>query len=394
MSTELIDRSPDLQRLVHDGYEVEIRSGHLIVHSVPYVNSQGGIADGTIVTDLTLSADRTQIPGDHQIWFKGEHPCNKDGAAIQALGAGGPVFQTLCEGIEVNYRFSCKPQNGYPDYHAKMTRYIDIITGPARAINPKATARTYKPITSVNEDPVFIYTDTASSRAGIAIVAKKVCMEKIGIVGLGGTGSYVLDLVSKTPVKEIHLFDGDLFYQHNAFRAPGAASFEILNAKPSKVNYYADIYGKMHRHIFPHEEYLSGETIIQLSGIDFVFLCVDKPAVRKLVSNFLHDQKVPFIDVGMNVELIDEMQCLRGSCRVTLSTPAQNEHFSKHVSLSDATTDDLYASNIQVADLNSLSAALAVIRWKKYCGFYQDHSNEHQSAFVISTHQLTSDERK
>jgi hypothetical protein len=37
--------------------------------------------------------------------------------------------------------------------------------------------------------------------------------------GLGGTGSYILDLVSKTPVNEILLFDSDDFLQHNAFRS-------------------------------------------------------------------------------------------------------------------------------------------------------------------------------
>jgi hypothetical protein len=34
----------------------------------------------------------------------------------------------------------------------------------------------------------------------------------------------VLDFTAKTHVKEIHLFDGDTFFQHNAFRAPGAAN--------------------------------------------------------------------------------------------------------------------------------------------------------------------------
>jgi hypothetical protein len=35
-----------------------------------------------------------------------------------------------------------------------------------------------------------------------------------------------LDFVAKTPVEEIHLFDSDVFLQHNAFRAPGAINKE------------------------------------------------------------------------------------------------------------------------------------------------------------------------
>ena len=74
----------------------------------------------------------------------------------------------------------------------------------------------------------------------------------MGIVGLGGTGSYVLDLVSKTPVSEIHLFDGDKFYSHNAFRAPGAASIEELENVEYKTDRFANMYGKMRKGIVSH----------------------------------------------------------------------------------------------------------------------------------------------
>lgn len=391
MSGKLISRSPDLQRLQDEGYEVEVRSGYLLLQSVPYVNSQREVAKGTLVTDLTLSNDQTQRPGDHQVWFTGDHPCNADGSIISALGNRAGT-QTLCEQLTIHRRFSCKPPEGYPDYHAKMTRYVEIISNPARAIDPSVTARTYKPIMTSEEDSIFVYTDSASSRAGISGLAKKLAMNKVAIVGLGGTGSYVLDLVAKTHAREIHLFDGDEFLQHNAFRAPGAASLEILRKKPFKVGYYAAIYDQMRRGIVPHEGYLDDVTVKQLIGFDFVFLCVDKPAVRALVSNFLHAQKIPFIDVGMELEMIEEQQCLIGTCRVTLSTPEKSDHFSRHVSLTGSSVDDLYESNIQVADLNALNAAMAVIRWKKYCGFYQDCYKEHQSAYAINAHQLTRDE--
>jgi hypothetical protein len=210
MSGKLISLSPDLQRLRDDGYEMEVRSGYLLLHSVPYVNSRREIAMGTIVTDLTLNNDQTQRPGDHQVWFVGDSPCNAVGSAISALGDRAGT-QTLCEGLEIHRRFSCKPPEGYPDYHSKMTRYVEIISNPARAIDPSVTARTFKPIVASEEESVFVYTDSASSRAGIAGLAKKLAMDKVALVGLGGTGAYVLDLVAKTHVREVHLFDGDEF---------------------------------------------------------------------------------------------------------------------------------------------------------------------------------------
>lgn len=391
MSAKLISLSPDLQRLQDEGYEVEVRSGYLILHSIPYVNSRREVAQGILVTDLTLNNDRTQRPGDHQVWFAGEHPCNQDGSIISAIVHTTSTLN-LCDGLQVHHRFSCKPPDGYPDYHAKMTRYAEIISHQAQAVDHLATPRTYKPIAASEEESVFLYTDSASSRAGTAVLAKKLAMGRVAIVGLGGTGSYVLDLIAKTHVREIHLFDGDEFLQHNAFRAPGAASFETLDKKQSKVAYYASIYGQMRRGIFPHFGYLDDTTINQLDGFDFVFVCVDKPAVRKLLSDFMHEQKIPFIDVGMELELIEEEECLIGICRTTLSTPNKSDHFARHVSLKENGADDLYLSNIQVADMNSLNATMAVIKWKKYCGFYQDCYAEHQSAYVLNAHQLTRDE--
>ena len=56
----------DLKRLRDEGYEIEVRHGFLVAHSVPYVNAQKRVALGKIVTDLTLNNDKTEtIAVDH-----------------------------------------------------------------------------------------------------------------------------------------------------------------------------------------------------------------------------------------------------------------------------------------------------------------------------------------
>ncbi|MCP2936603.1 ThiF family adenylyltransferase, partial [Salmonella enterica subsp. enterica serovar Typhimurium] len=85
----------------------------------------------------------------------------------------------------------------------------------------------------------------------------------------------MFDLVAKTPTEEIHLYDGDTFKQHNAFRAPGAAAGEDLAAEPMKVAYFEAIYSKMRRGIVAHPEYVGAENIDQLRDADFVFICID-----------------------------------------------------------------------------------------------------------------------
>lgn len=394
MSTRLIARSRDLQRLRDEGYEIEVRSGFLIVRSVPYVTPSRTVARGLVVTDLALNDDIAQTPKDHQVWFAGEHPCNAVGVPIAALGAQ-PCAQTLCEGVVVTFRFSSKRPGGYPDYHAKITQYVQILEHQAQALHPNdpgVTARTFRPIETTEEESVFLYADSASSRAGIVRASEKLAMNKVAIVGLGGSGAYVFDLVAKCPVREIHLFDGDQFLQHNAFRAPGAASLEDLRAQRSKVQHYADVYSRMRRGVIPHHEFIDDDTVAHLSGFDFVFVCVDRASVRRLISDFLHAQGTPFVDVGMELQLIEEEANLIGTCRVTLSTPQKREHFPRHVSLSGDVADEVYATNIQVADMNALNAALAVLKWKKFCDFYQDCYQEHQSVYAINAHQLTRDE--
>lgn len=391
MSARLISRNADLKRLQDEGYEVEVRSGHLLLRSIPYVNARCEVALGALVTSLTLNGERTQRPDDHQVWFAGEQPCNRDGSRLLGLNARAGR-QTLCPGIEVDFQFSSKVPGGYPDYHAKMSAYVDILSHQARGIDPQATARTHKPIPATDEQSVFLYTDSASSRAGIAAVSAKLAIRRVAIVGLGGTGAYVLDQVAKTPVLEIHLFDGDLFLQHNAFRAPGAASLETLLSKPFKVDYYTQIYSQMRRGILPHAEYINDDTVGQLKDFDFVFVCVDKPEVRRLVAEVLMANHRPFIDVGMELELIEEELSIIGTCRVTLVEPGRADHFFRHVSTEGTSADDLYKSNIQVADMNAMNAMMAVIKWKKSCGFYQDVYKERQSAYVLNAHQLTRDE--
>jgi hypothetical protein len=393
MSKRPIVLDPDLLRLQQEGYEVEVRNGHLLIHSVPYVNSQRAVLRGIVVTNLTGNVGELGPPSDHQVWFVGEYPCHHTGTPIEGIRYSSGTFPLWPE-FSAQHQFSNKPvgANGYPDYYSKMKNYISIIANEATEIEPESNPCTFNVIFSAEEDSVFRYWDSASSRANILNVSAKLAMGRVAIVGLGGTGSYVLDLVAKTPVREIHLFDGDIFLQHNAFRAPGATSIDTLEKRLLKVTHYVRIYDVMRTGIIPHEEFITNDNIKELDGFDFVFLCVDKGAVRKLVSGVLQEKGVPFVDVGMELSLIPEENSLLGTCRATLSTPLKSDHFDSRAPQGGDDDDDLYGSNIQVADMNALNASLAVIKWKKYCGFYQDLGRVHHTTYSINSHSLTRDE--
>jgi hypothetical protein len=391
MSPQLISRSLDLQRLREEGYEIEIRGGFVLAKNIPYVNERREVCIGTLVSELTLAGDVAAPPGNHVIYFAGAVPCTKDGTALsQIVNASGEI--ELSGEIRVQHTFSSRPPNGYRDYYDKFVTYINILGSHAASLDPNATARTFIAVDPDDDSTVFNYRDTATTRGGTWKASRKLAGQKIAIIGVGGTGSYVLDLVSKTPVAEIHLFDGDEFLQHNAFRAPGAASLEVLKGRPKKADHFAQVYGHMHRSIISYPYNIDESTVADLDHVSFAFICIDSGTAKKLVIDRLESAGVAFIDVGMGIQLVNDE--LVGILRVTSSTPTMRDHIrdKRRISLADG-NDNAYGSNIQIADLNALNASLAVIKWKKLSGFYQDQEQEHHSTYSINVNMLTSDDQ-
>lgn len=392
MSQRPISRSADLKKLRDEGYDLEIRSGCLLVKDVPYVNSRKEVKRGILAMKLVLAGDETARPDDHVAYFAGEYPCYEDGTEIAKIRHSSGD-RSLAEGVPIQHSFSAKPKpaDSYADYYAKVTTYVAIISGSAWRIN-SAAVKTFPVIEPEKDsDDPFNYIDTASSRAEIVAVTNKMALRKIAIIGLGGTGSYVLDLVAKTPVREIHLYDGDPFLQHNAFRSPGAPSVDELRAKLPKVTYFKNIYSKMRRGIVDHPIYITAGNVEELRGMDFSFVCMDNGGAKKVIVEKLETLNIPFTDVGMGIQLTGD--ALGGIVRVTTSTARKRDHFRKRVSFGDAAGDNDYDRNIQIAELNALNAALAVLKWKKLFGFYRDLKEEHHSQFSIDGNLLLNEDR-
>jgi hypothetical protein len=389
MSRLQISHSPDLQRLRDDGYDIGELAGYLLVRDVPYVNASREVKRGILVCELKMAGEMTAPPDSHVMMFAGEFPCDARGTELDAIRNSGG--KEIGGGFSVNWTFSSKPVGGrqYTDYHEKVSTYVAILESQAQAIEPGVSARTFPAIEASEEESVFKYLETASTRAGITECSQKLELRKLAIVGLGGTGSYVLDLVAKTWVQEIHLYDGDRFYSHNAFRAPGAASITDLNNRPNKAAYFAELYSRMRRGLVVHDQFVDATNLSELSGMDFVFLCLDPGDAKLAIVTSLEESGTPFIDVGMGVDLTDAS--LSGIVRVTTSLPGRRDHFRLRAPLTAIPAGD-YPQNIQIADLNAINAALAVIKWKKLCGFYRDDRRELNSTFTVDANMLLSDE--
>jgi hypothetical protein len=388
MSQQLIARSPDLRQLRDEGYDIVIVGGYLHVRDVPYVNSAATVQRGVLVSQLDLSGDKTTKPSTHVAYWVGEHPCYADGRKITAI-EHSPSAQDFGNGVRADFSFSAKAD--YRDYHHKMTTYIGRIAGEATKLDPAATALTFPAIAEDSVDGVFKYVDTASSRANINALNEKLSRQRIGIVGLGGTGAYILDLVAKTWVAEIHLFDGDIFSQHNAFRSPGAPTIEQLEAKPPKVMHHAQVYSNMRNGIEIHNEFLSESNLASLDSLSFVFLCLDQGVEKRLIVDRLVSHQIPFADAGMGIVLTDSQQ-LSGIVRSVISTPENRAKAAQHISYADGNNGNKeYATNVQIAELNALNAALAVIQWKKYYGVYSDAGNRCYAGYSIVSGEIANE---
>lgn len=386
MSRQLIARSPDLQQLQNEGFDLEIRAGHLLIKDVPYVNASREIKRGILISTLDLNGDQTARPGTHVAMWTGEHPCHHDGRIISAI-TNPSQAQDLGSDIRADFTFSAKAL--YRDYHHKMTTYIGRITGEAQVIDSTVSANTFPIIATEEEESVFLYLDTATSRVGIGALNERLSKQKIAIIGLGGTGSYVLDLVAKSCVQEIHLFDGDIFSQHNAFRSPGAVSIEELRAKPQKVAYLTETYSKMRRGIHSHEVFADGETAV-LREMNFVFMCLDRGSAKKAIIKSLVEWGIPFVDVGIGI--LRAQDSLTGLMRVTCFVPGAETAALGRIDYSDGDLlENEYSTNIQIVELNALNAALAVLQWKKLFRIYRDSSRATSFSYSIAANEMAND---
>lgn len=390
MSQRPIARSPDLSRLRNDGHSVAIVSGWLVISDVPFLDASSTVhTDGKLVMQVTLAGDEAQPPTDHTAYFVGGIPHDRSGQPLHRI-VNNTSSKKLTEGLTAACFFSAKPVGRtYTDFHDKVSTYIGHISGPAQATDPRVTACRFRPIGS--DDPAdgpFKYYDTASSRAEITHLAQQVADERIAIVGLGGSGRYVLDFVAKAWVDEIHPFDPDVFLTHNAFRAPGAVDLETLSEVPLKVSHAATTYEQMRRGIVPHPYAIDATNVDELREFTFVFLAIDDAEAKKPIIDALIRFEIPFVDLGMGIELVDDH--LTGVVRTTLVTPEHPERADRIPTVS-AAGDDAYRTNIQIAELNAMNALQAVIAWKKYREIYADADGIAHTMYAIDTNSIVND---
>lgn len=373
MFHELASHNQDIKQLLEKGYAVTEDAGFLIIRDIPYLDGRGELKQGAIVTKLEDIDGKRVKQQDHQIFFAGSHPHQLDGAPIRGL-AGGERQLPLpgSPDVVVQRSFSNKPDRGhYLDFFEKIENYVAIISGPAIE-KYGATPYTYRQVEGVASSSVFKFRDTLTSRAEIGDLAARFAKDIVAVIGLGGTGSYVLDFLVKTSVKEVRGFDADDFHVHNAFRSPGRLQSSELGTKKAAV--YQDRYENFREGLVLRSRNIDVSSAPDLGQVTFAFVCVDKGSARRQIFEVLVANRIPFIDVGMGLNRTRGP--INGMLRATYYSVEDAERL-RDMGLAELADhpDDEYRVQIQIAELNALNAALAVVKFKQVRGFYFDEES-------------------
>lgn len=396
MLKTLASHNPDLQRLLDKGYALAIDSNCLVVRDIPYLDSEGQLQWTAFVGKLVFE-DQTKVrPEDHQIYFAAPRPFGLDGQVIRGLGGGDAQLNLSdrCRDFSVRQCFSHKLKEGgqlrsYVDHFEKIESYVAMVCGPAME-RFGATPYTFRECEEDTSNSVFKLRDTLTSRAQISDLAKLFENDVIAIIGLGGSGSYVLDFMVKTPVREIRGFDPDCFFVHNAFRSPGRLETEDgAELRQPKAEVYRKRYENF-RHGFTIKPLFVDEmSSAELDGVTFAFVSVDKGSSRKRIIDLLISKNIPFIDVGMGLKRHGGP--ISGTVRTTYF-PHDCGHTVRSKGYVPETDppEDVYKSNIQIAELNALNAAMAVLRFKQIRGFYAGPDTLNQLLLTLDNLSLLS----
>lgn len=369
MFHRLVNHNDDIRSLLEKGYAIAFDSNHLIVRDIPYLDDTGGLRVGAIVTNY-VSLDGNRIAQqDHQILFAGSVPYGLDGRPIPNLGGGAAslVLSDACKDVIVERSFSNKPvpEGKFADFFEKIESYVTIISGPAMSRH-NANPLTFRSVQIV-PNSVFNFHDTMTSRARITDLSELLTEDVLAIIGLGGTGAYLLDFLVRTPAKEIRAFDLDLFHVHNAYRSPGRVNKGEFNKK--KTHVYRHRYKNFRTGLSFKNKYIDAQSVDEMEGVTFAFVCVDKGSSRSEIFDLLIAKEIPFIDVGMGLHR--KGGPIDGLVRTTYYSPAEAaERRDMGLAPTADDPDDIYKTNIQIGELNALNAALAVIKFKQLRGFY------------------------
>ena len=363
---ELASHNPFIQDLDKLGYQIGFAGGYFVIYGLPYLDNEGSLKHGDWASPLNLNGAVVDPPtGNHQAWWRGSRPHDQNKRELR-LG-GGPNAVTVTPDLVMDFSFSFKLQEDganrdYRSFEEKVQTYLHAITSPAMAAYPDATPLRGIAVKAAAQGSPLLIPDTMSANYLINDVSFLLRGKRVAVIGLGGTGSYILDYIARTHLEQIALFDDDIVHVHTIFRIPGFIPRAIGERK---VYALARQYGQWHAGLDPVPERITAANVERLSSFDFIFVSVDDGPSRHFIVNWLSARGIPYVDCGMGLDR--SLVGLSGFVRITGS---DRKAFDDNVGTARLPVENArineYRKQAQIAEFNALNAAMAVIRFKQH----------------------------
>lgn len=387
---ELASHNAFIKDLDEIGYQVDFVAGYLIIYGLPYLDEHGGLQHGDWASPVDLNGAVID-PSKHQAWWRGGRPHDQNKRPLR-LG-GGADRVTVAPNFITDQSFSFKllDENGakrlYHTFEEKVQTYLDAITGPALSEFPEATPLRGIEVKAAAQGSPLRFPDTMSARYHINDISALLRGKKVAIIGLGGTGAYILDFIARTHLERIALFDDDKIHVHTIFRIPGF----ILNAIGElKVNALARQYSHWHAGIEPVPEKITPENVGRLRDFNFVFVSVDDGPSRRLIVDWLSANGIPYVDSGMGLDR--SAVGLSGFVRIT---GVDRKAFEANVGTARLPVENAqineYRKQPQITEFNAFNASLAVMRFKQHFKLLDLDLMEEASSFIFDSAMLDID---
>ena len=374
------------------GFAVKVESDVVSAVGVPCLLAGGVIGTCTIEKSYNHANEKPndQIGGAvHAVRITTDEEC--DGRVYHA--DGNPIGNYISGDEKVWSNISIK--KGSQESPEEDASARDLVHRYAKQIVGAMSVAGYSETAFLTMQNPFKIPNTFEARAAIGLVQDRIREQRIGIIGLGGTGAYVLDMISKTPVVDIHLVDSDHVDWHNLMRAPGAPTREEIEsahkARPFKVNYYLSKYSSLRDGIHAHPVLLDDlpKWIEFLSKypVDYAFVCIDQrkdsdSPRQDVVYSALSEAGIPFIDSGVSITL-DEF-AVRGAVTTSAYAAGSMEWKDAIPNVRVEGTMPGYR-NVQLPEVNALAASLAVMEWRRRTEQYVSKSASFLHKFRLET---------
>jgi molybdopterin/thiamine biosynthesis adenylyltransferase len=175
------------------------------------------------------------------------------------------------------------------------------ILGPGAPVAPIAVGETVRFLAGCDGDPEarFDRQIRAFGHSGQAALQAM----KVGVVGVGGTGSLTAQQLGYLGVRRFLIIDPDTIEDTNLNR--------VVGARPADVGRLKVRVAKRHlKSILPDAsvEAVNGDvvdatTARKLLGCDLIFICTDSHASRAVVGQLAYQYLIPVIDMGVSISI-------------------------------------------------------------------------------------------